>query len=103
MSTTIEMALEDSRRNNPIYHSDNSPISVPASTVKLLTEEKRDKCRYKRAYLRIKGCCKLLSFYFRRLVFELESSCDFFDDSYFKNSQSCSVTETLWKARVANW
>ena len=41
------MALEGSSKNFPICLSDSSPISVPASPVKLLTEErKRDKCRY---------------------------------------------------------
>ena len=97
VSTEIGMALEGSSRNNPIYLSDSSPISVPASPVKLLTEEKkRDKCRYEWAYLGIKECCKLLSFYFRRLVLELESSCDSSDDSQFEDSQSCCVAKTLW-------
>ena len=47
VSVTIEMALEGSSKNFPICVSDSSPVSVPASPVKPLTEEsKRDQCRY---------------------------------------------------------
>ena len=55
-SSAVEMTLECSSRNNPIYLLDSSPITVPASPVKLLMEEKkRDKYRYVGAFILVKG------------------------------------------------
>ena len=47
LSVSINMLLEGSSKNNPIYFSDSSPISVPTSSFKLLAEEeKKDQYRY---------------------------------------------------------
>ena len=48
------MEPEGLSRDNPIYLSDTSPISVDSSPVKLLSIEQRRRCRY-RAYILYNG------------------------------------------------